>query len=164
MPVVSFGPIADVCNLSPAFALTQGVPAGGSYTGTGVTGGAFDPGVGIGSYTLTYTYTDANGCTDSAPQNVEVYACAGVEEAEGLEKAVLLYPNPPPDEVCVVTQNYPVDRVELYDSRGALLDVPAQKMDNGNIRFSLIHLSDGIYAVRIYSGDKIVVKKVIKNR
>lgn len=41
-----------------------GTPSGGVWTGTGVVGGnSFDPVVsGLGTYTLTYTYTDPNAC------------------------------------------------------------------------------------------------------
>ena len=44
-------------------------------TGTGVTGSSFDPAVaGIGTHAITYTYTDGNGCTDSAQSNTIVNA------------------------------------------------------------------------------------------
>ena len=47
--------------------LSGGSPAGGTYSGTGVTdnGGtySFDPTV--GTQTLTYNYTDGNSCTNS---------------------------------------------------------------------------------------------------
>ena len=41
-----------------------GTPSGGTWTGTAVSGGnTFTPSVaGLGNHTLTYTYTDANGC------------------------------------------------------------------------------------------------------
>src|SRR5258707_12065929 len=45
LPVVTFGTLAAVCINAPAFALTQGAPAGGTYSGPGVSGGQFDPSV-----------------------------------------------------------------------------------------------------------------------
>jgi len=43
-----------------------GNPAGGTFTGTGMTGNQFDPTeLDTGSYTIIYTYTESNGCTDS---------------------------------------------------------------------------------------------------
>ncbi len=51
-----------------------GTPAGGIFTGTGlVSGNVFDPILaGIGSHTLTYTYTDINGCVGVGYANLSV--------------------------------------------------------------------------------------------
>ncbi|MBK7909423.1 T9SS type A sorting domain-containing protein [Candidatus Pollutiaquabacter sp.] len=71
-PSVTFSTINPVClNASPV-TLTGGSPAGGTYVGTGVSGGQFNPSVGIGTYSIQYLYTDMNGCTGSASQNVQV--------------------------------------------------------------------------------------------
>jgi hypothetical protein len=44
----------------------MGFPAGGSFSGTGVTSNLFDPVVaGVGAHYISYTYTDANGCSNS---------------------------------------------------------------------------------------------------
>jgi gliding motility-associated-like protein len=75
LPTVTLQPFAAVCSDLPAFALSGGSPAGGTYSGTGVSGGNFDPSTaGAGSHTITYTYTDGNSCTNSASQNITVNA------------------------------------------------------------------------------------------
>ena len=52
---------------SNAFILQGGFPQGGTYSGVGVLGSTFDPNIsGIGSHTVTYSYTDSNNCTNSA--------------------------------------------------------------------------------------------------
>jgi hypothetical protein len=71
-PTVSQDPISAVCDNSGTLALTGGMPAGGTYSGTGVTGTDFDPSV--GTQTVTYTYTDGNGCTNSASTSITVNA------------------------------------------------------------------------------------------
>lgn len=44
----------------------NGSPAGGTWTGPGLTGSTFTPATaGVGAHTLTYTFTDPNGCTVS---------------------------------------------------------------------------------------------------
>ncbi len=51
-------------------------PAGGTWSGTGVSGTTFNPttaGIG-GPYFIQYSYTDINGCTDSTFTTLEVYA------------------------------------------------------------------------------------------
>ncbi len=48
--------------------------SGGSFSGTGITGNVFDPlAAGVGTYTITYSITDGNGCVNSSNQTVEVF-------------------------------------------------------------------------------------------
>ena len=58
---LSANALGSFCPGDPTTALV-GTPAGGTWSGTGVTGSNFDPSVGIGSYTLTYTLA---GCSAS---------------------------------------------------------------------------------------------------
>ncbi len=70
---MAFSPLADVCISAPAFALSGGSPAGGTYSGTGVSGGIFNPATaGAGTFTITYSYTDGNSCTNTASNTIEV--------------------------------------------------------------------------------------------
>jgi gliding motility-associated-like protein len=74
LPNVTLGAFTDVCISAAPFALSGGSPAGGTYSGTGVSGGNFDPSIaGIGTHTITYTYTDGNSCTNSANNTITVY-------------------------------------------------------------------------------------------
>ena len=61
------------CNNEPSVVL-NGIPSGGTYSGTGVTGNVFNPattGIG-GPFSINYTYTDNNGCTNEKTQEVFV--------------------------------------------------------------------------------------------
>jgi PKD repeat protein len=79
LPTVTLSPFSNVCNDDPAFALTGGSPSGGTYSGTAVTGGMFNPAVaGPGTFAITYSYTDGNNCTNTAVQNIVVDNCTGV--------------------------------------------------------------------------------------
>lgn len=63
---------------SSTFLLNQGFPAGGIYSGTGVSGNNFDASVaGVGTHVITYLYTDVNGCSNSAQKNIIVTAVPG---------------------------------------------------------------------------------------
>jgi hypothetical protein len=73
LPNVSMSPLPAVCENSPSFTLNNGSPAGGYYTGNGVTGVIFNPSVGSGSYPITYSYIDNNGCSSSAIANAVVH-------------------------------------------------------------------------------------------
>tara|TARA_B100000508_G_scaffold124704_1_gene108183 strand:+ start:18165 stop:33218 length:15054 start_codon:yes stop_codon:yes gene_type:complete len=66
-PSVSLANLAALCTNNNAITLTGGSPSGGTYSGTGVSGGSFNPGVaGSGNHVITYSYTDGNSCSDSA--------------------------------------------------------------------------------------------------
>ncbi|MFZ1686556.1 MAG: HYR domain-containing protein, partial [Flavobacteriales bacterium] len=67
-PVVSTGNYGPLCSNDAAITLT-GTPAGGTWSGVGVTGNSFDPSV--GTQTVTYTVT-AGGCTNSKPTTITV--------------------------------------------------------------------------------------------
>ena len=82
LPTVTFTALADLCiNAGVQTGLGGGTPTGGVYSGPGVTDDGngmtytFDPAVaGVGVHTLTYDFTDSNGCSGSASDMVEVFA------------------------------------------------------------------------------------------
>ncbi len=70
LPVVTTGTYGPVCIDAADIVLNGGMPSGGTWSGTGVTAGSFDPSV--GTQTVTYTYTDGNGCTNSAQTTITI--------------------------------------------------------------------------------------------
>ena len=68
-PAVNFmGLNSGYCLANPPSTLV-GNPAGGIFTGPGVSGNSFDPAMaGAGAHTVMYAYTDANGCSGSESQ------------------------------------------------------------------------------------------------
>lgn len=87
---------SSVCVGATAMTLNA-QPAGGTYTGSGVTPvGVFNPSIaGIGTRTISYTYTDANNCTVSKIASVNVTTCSavGIKEIEHSQH-IEIYPNP----------------------------------------------------------------------
>jgi hypothetical protein len=74
LPLVSFSGLSTsyICQ-SPAVTLT-GNPAGGSFSGPGIIGNQFNPSalpIG-GPYSITYSYSDMNGCTNSVSGTTSV--------------------------------------------------------------------------------------------
>ena len=64
------GPYGPYC-VNDADVTLSGSPVGGTWSGTGVTaGGVFDPSA--GTQTLTYSYTDGNGCSGSCQVTIAV--------------------------------------------------------------------------------------------
>ncbi len=76
LPEIDFS-LSDtlVCDYANAFAVTA-TPSGGTYGGTGLSGGQFDPGVaGAGNHIVTYAYTDStHNCSNSDTLNITVEA------------------------------------------------------------------------------------------
>ena len=73
LPEVSLADFADVCVDAEAFVLNGGLPVGGIYAGTGVAEGMFDPAIaGVGTFEITYTFTDEHGCTNFAVYTITV--------------------------------------------------------------------------------------------
>ncbi len=73
-PVVGFNPIPPVCVNVQYVSLTGGTPGGGTYSGSGLIGSILlPPTAGVGTHTITYTYQDANGCSGSAQQTVQIF-------------------------------------------------------------------------------------------
>lgn len=78
--------LASVGVCSSVFTLNTGYPAGGTYSGTGVSGTNFNASVaGVGTHTITYTYTDINGCSGSADKEIVVTAVPSAPLAVGTE-------------------------------------------------------------------------------
>ena len=93
LPTVSMAALDTTCTDAGVVDLTQGSPAGGIYSGPGVTGTQLDPASsGPGAHTVTYSYTDANGCTNTATTVIIVEECASLNEA--LLIGLSVYPNP----------------------------------------------------------------------
>jgi hypothetical protein len=81
-PVVTLAlmPGDSVCANAAPVTLGGGTPAGGTFSGTGVTAGMFNPSVaGTGTTTITYSYTDPNsGCPNSATDVMTVLTAPNV--------------------------------------------------------------------------------------
>ena len=63
LPIVTAGSFGPTCVTASALSLS-GLPAGGTWSGSGVSGSMFTPSVaGAGTIRVYYSYTDENGCS-----------------------------------------------------------------------------------------------------
>jgi len=76
IPSVTFNSVPPICDNNTAINLAPYVsPSGGVFSGTGINSNNINPSVvGIGTHIVTYTYTDANTCKDTASQKITIYA------------------------------------------------------------------------------------------
>lgn len=162
LPSVSFNLATDtVCNTSSTFALSGGLPTGGVYSGTGVSGGNFSPvTAGVGTFSITYTYTDVNSCQASMAQNIVVEVCTSVDNASN-EMITKMFPNPTTGilniEVNNGNKNY-----DLY-----LTDVTGRELfkttsDKKTFALDMEEYSNGVYFIRLVSEGSTINKRIVK--
>ena len=160
LPVVSLAASATaVCVNESAINLT-GTPAGGNYSGTGVSANTFNPASsGAGTFTVSYNYTDANTCSNVAQKVITVNLCTGINELT--DEAFVLYPNPTSGSF-TVNFNANIDKitVEVFDAIGKL--VLAKKDVTPTTLISLEDMAKGIYNVRLISNASYKVVRVVK--
>ena len=78
-PIITFPILNDICTNEPPLTLNNATPTGGIYSGNGVSSGIFTPSNSIlGSNTITYNLTDANGCSDVETQTITVHETPNV--------------------------------------------------------------------------------------
>ncbi|MDG1333775.1 MAG: PKD domain-containing protein [Crocinitomicaceae bacterium] len=141
-PTVAIIPatIDTLCITSDPITLL-GTPGGGTFSGTGVTGAVFDPSIGIGTYTITYDYTDANGCNGQTSVIAIVDQCSNSLNEVGLV-GVSLFPNP--NEGIFMVSGLAIGaEYEIYDDRGRLVSKGAMESEEQEIQ--LLDVQTGIY-------------------
>jgi len=87
---------------------------------------------------------------------VRVYQNTTASTEDVFSNKFSVYPNPSSDVLNIRT-NEPIDKVELYNTIGQL--IVAKKTTNINIS----SINRGVYILKIYSGKRIVTKKVMIN-
>ena len=107
----------------------------------GGNGGAIDPNFSQSSMVIDY---------------VRVYQNTTASTEDVFANKFSVYPNPSSDVLNIRT-NEPIDKVELYNTIGQL--IVAKKTTNINIS----SINRGVYILKIYSGKRIVTKKVMIN-
>ncbi|MDZ7664603.1 MAG: hypothetical protein U5K27_04625 [Desulfotignum sp.] len=72
-PSVSAGNNQSACINDGSIALSGASPSGGSWSGSNVSGSTFNvSSAGVGTQSVTYTYTNSNGCTNSDAKNITI--------------------------------------------------------------------------------------------
>jgi hypothetical protein len=143
LPTVSIEPstIDTLCLSSDPLTLV-GTPGSGTFSGNGVSGGVFFPSTaGIGSHIITYTYTDANGCTGTTTVLAIVDECTNSLNEVGLV-GVSLFPNPN-EGVFMISGLDIGTEYEIYDERGRLVSTGTTALEEQEVQ--LLDVQTGIY-------------------
>lgn len=170
LPYVSLTLTFDtVCNNSANITLSGGTPAGGYYSGQGVTGSQFIPSSApIGFDTIYYHYTDSNGCYRKWYETAYTEECdstLGIKQINGAVFTVL--PNPVQDYLTIESTGTEGSYyLCLYDLLGqAILREPLE--ENNALSKTTLNLRDlpaGLYLLNIMQGsNKAGSYKIVKN-
>ncbi len=152
-PTVTFDTLASICIYNSAITLTQGTPVGGDYSGNGVSGGQFDPAAaGLGISTITYDYTDGNGCANAATADILVDGCLGITETTNT--AIQVFPNPSTGLLTINTSITPIVRLIVFDYAGRKV---AEQSGNSTTTLSvdLTKMADGMYTFEVITSNVI---------
>ena len=146
-----------------AVTLTGASPSGGTYTGAGVSSGSFDPAAaGLGIHTLTYTYSDSSGCTDSASRTFVVTVLTSIQMVnDGSDME--LYPNPAQESLTIRSDQFISGEVTsvVYDMTGRVIAV-ATLRQNDKLILSTSAMAEGIYLIRVNVNGKETSRKFTK--
>lgn len=147
LPVVSVSSFGTHCFNDGAFTLTGGTPAGGTYSGTAVNAGNFTPSLaGNGTHSISYSYTDANGCSSTDSGNVIINPCTGII-SNAIETGVMIYPNPFHESaVLSIDQNRVLENgiFTLYDITGKVV-MKMTNVTSTTISINRNTLENGVY-------------------
>ncbi len=147
-----------------------GTPSGGVWSKTGVInvttpGGVVTTGNIVGAGTLKYTYTDANGCSNSRTMVGNVYVCAarGINTVDGQLSTVnsfTMYPNPAKSQVSINVETLVgTSNIIVTDLYGKV--VKSQTLSMGTNTINISKLSAGMYFVSIITSEGKQTKKLI---
>ena len=155
MPV-SYSETSNEVDLSDlAFNVTAGNPVGGSYSGTGIIGTSFHPGLaGVGTHPIVYSVLNSNGCYSTDTSFITVLNNAGIIEQHEL---IQIFPNPTSSNI-VIKVNSPYN----YN----LLSSDGKSISQGHIvkelNLDLSELSQGIYFIKLNNESEINEFKISK--
>lgn len=151
-------------NLDTAFTLTGGSPAGGTYSGTGVANGKFNPGLaGAGTFTITYKYQFGN-CIDSAAKTITVTDASSVKTVTQAD-IFNCFPNPAHDAFTIqLKQNISGDvtiRICSIDGRTIMTDQQHISGNGYSKTFDMTGYAKGIYLIEVNTTKGKALGKII---
>ena len=168
-PAVSFSGLNASYNENDPIANLTPSPAGGFFTGPGISGNTFNPalaGAG-GPYTITYIYTDGNGCSNQVTQNVTVLGPLNVIDDLTQAGNIIVYPNPASG---AFTLSFELNATHQTQIR--MLDLTGKEVmfrDLGNYSgkfgesIKVGHLAKGVYLVEVTIDEQKFYQKLIHN-
>ena len=167
LPTVTASSSAMTMCIDDASATLTGTPAGGTWSGSGVSGSTFNPmTAGLGAQTATYIYTDVNGCDGNAAVTITVNACTGVVESTS-ENSLNVYPNPNNGAFTITAgANLEELKIEVLDLQGRVVfSATENQVQSGFTKqIQMENAAEGIYIVRMTGNGELQMVKITVQR
>jgi uncharacterized repeat protein (TIGR03803 family) len=186
-PTVTLSALPAFVNINAANLTLSGTPAGGTYSGPGVSGNSFNPSIaGLGTAHIIYSYT-SGACSGSGSRNTIVYDTTGTvcttytsvvdtliihATLTGISppnntNIVKIYPNPAADHIYINNGNYSSMAgytIKIENSLGQQVFLSAINQALFYIDLST-WTGSGLYFVHIIDGlgNTIELKKIVVN-
>lgn len=155
----------SICVYNDPIALPVGTPAGGTYSGNGVSGMSFDPSLsGVGSHTVTYTYVDSiTGCTTEAMSSIIVDGCAGLLDIQAPNN-LSIYPNPNNGNFSISFDNgtNELTSIEVSDLHGRVVYSTSSNEAHISYSIDIRNEASGVYLLKISSDSHSYTQKIVK--
>ncbi|MBT3207044.1 MAG: T9SS type A sorting domain-containing protein [Bacteroidetes bacterium] len=134
------------------------LPAGGTFSGSGISGNSFDPQIaGIGTFWISYFYTDPNtNCTNSDSVQITVFDDTGIKSLAN--KQIEIFPNPSYGKFTI--EGYNLHSVEIRNITGKIV----KQFSIDNKKSTIINLKEqakGIYFVKVVGSRFVEFRKLV---
>ena len=155
-------PFTTICNNVAPVELTGGTPDEGTYFGENIEDGVFNPtGLLPGSYTVGYTYVDANGCSDTAFQDITVTICQSLDN--NIFGSIVIYPNPTISTITI--SNNTINNIEtmsIFNMQGEKVFISTNPIVIGEtVSINMSQLPSGTY--QLYFDNKYYSLLVVQH-
>ncbi|MBP7399195.1 MAG: T9SS type A sorting domain-containing protein [Chitinophagales bacterium] len=163
-PVTTFNLSTDIiCIEDAAITLDTGSPSGGIYSGPGVIGNLFTPSIaGVGTHTISYTYTDTNACTGSSSDLITVTICQNIE-GENTNSNISIFPNPVNEFLTIYNRSAEaLEFIEMYDLSGRItFSKNISVLPDNYFQIPMQNYVAGNYMVKILSDSQVYLEQII---
>ncbi|KAB1156062.1 T9SS type A sorting domain-containing protein [Flavobacterium luteum] len=110
-----------------------------------------------GNYTVTYVLPDYTACVSTSP--ITTISNLGTADFESLNNAIKVFPNPTKGIVTISSdKNTIIDKIEIVDILGKTVSIKTKNTS----QIDISEFSNGIYIFKIFAGEAIFQKKIIK--
>jgi hypothetical protein len=159
LPNVTLTAFNSLCDSAGIVTLNGGSPLGGTYSGTSVTNNSFNTTTGVGTYPITYSYTDNNGCSKSVTKNLSVILCSGADISELEELGISLYPNPTSKSFTIESKENTIGKLfEIQDVSGKI--ILSGKLEAYKTQVIVSDFATGTYYLKVPELEKVI--KLVK--
>lgn len=156
LPLVSLSGLNNFYCIYSAFVPLSGSPAGGSFSGMGVSSNSFNPLVaGIGTWPIVYSYSDVNNCFNSDTVIVVVDECVGTGIVN--KQDIKVYPNPCKGVLTI--EGSEIKSIWITDLKG--ITVFQEELQENTAIIDLSLYPKAVYILKIFTDHDLRVAKIV---